>query len=79
MKIRNQKYLDAFGANLKRLRVLKKVSVESLAVHAKIEPKQVYRIETGQHSPTISTVIAIANALGIHPKKMFDFDFQFDE
>jgi DNA-binding XRE family transcriptional regulator len=71
---RNQKYLLAFGANLKKLRQAKKLSREALAAEANIEAKQIYRIETGEHSSTISTVVAIAKALGLHPKKMFEFD-----
>ena len=77
MKIRNEAYNQAFGANLKRLRTAKKLSREALAAQASIESKQVYRIEVGESSPTIATVITIATALGLHPKKMFEFDFDF--
>lgn len=77
MKIRNEAYNQAFGANLKRLRTAKKLSREALAAQASIESKQVYRIEVGESSPTIATVITIAVALGLHPKKMFEFDFDF--
>lgn len=77
MKIRNEAYNIAFGANLKRIRMAKKLSREALAAQAGIESKQVYRIEVGESSPTIATVITIAIALNIHPKKMFEFDFDF--
>jgi transcriptional regulator with XRE-family HTH domain len=77
VKIRNQAYINAFGQNLKRLRELKKLTPELLATYANIETKQIYRIEAGEHSPTISTVAAIANALELHPKKLFDFEFEF--
>lgn len=79
MKIRNQAYLDAFGKNLKKIRDSKKMTADTIGAYAKIEPKQIYRIESGGHSPTISTVVAIANALGVHPKKLFDFEFNFEE
>ena len=68
MNIRNQTYITAFGENLKKLRNAKGLSRETLGAVAGIEAKQIYRIETGESSPTISTVVAIANALGIHPK-----------
>lgn len=77
MNIRNEAYNKAFGANLKRLRAAKKLSREALAAQAGIEPKQVYRIEVGESSPTIATVVTIATAMGMHPKKMFEFDFDF--
>lgn len=79
MKIKNKEYDKAFGENLKRLRKNKKLSRETLAAIAGIEPKQIYRIETEHQSPTVATVVAIALALKIHPKKMFEFDFEFDE
>jgi transcriptional regulator with XRE-family HTH domain len=77
-KIRDQSYIDAFGANLKKLRLSKKLSRETLAAHAGIETMQVYRIETGKINTTISTVLVLSKALDISPKKLLDFDFQFD-
>lgn len=76
--IRNQSYIDAFGANLKKLRLAKKLSRETLAAHAGIETMQIYRIETGKINTTISTVLALANALDTIPKKLLDFDFPFE-
>lgn len=79
MNIRNEAYGQAFGENLKKLRKAKKLSREKLAAEAGIESKQIYNIEVGDRSPTLYTIVAIANALGIHPRKMFDFDFDFDK
>ena len=78
MNIRNEEYIKAFGNNLKKLRTAKSLSREALAAEAGIEAKQIYRIEVGETNPTISTVAALANALGIQPKKMFDFEFDFE-
>lgn len=75
MKVRNQKYLDAFGQNLKKLLAAKKKSPEDVAALGEIEPKQVYRVINGEHSATISVVVAIAKGLEVHPKKLFDFEF----
>lgn len=75
MNIRNEAYQKAFGENLKRLRKSKKISREKLAEDAGIEPKQVYRIEVGENSPTLATIVAVAGALGVHPKKLFEFEF----
>lgn len=75
-KIRNQTYINAFGENLKKLRLAKKLSRETLAAYAGIETMQVYRIETGKINTTISTVLVLAIALDTTPKKLLDFDFQ---
>jgi transcriptional regulator with XRE-family HTH domain len=79
MNIRNEKYIKEFGNNLKKLRTARKMSREILATEAGIEAKQVYRIEVGETNATISTIAAIANALDIQPKKLFDFEFNFNE
>ena len=73
--IRNQVYIDAFGQNLKKLRLAKKYSRETLAAYAGIETMQVYRIETGKVNTTISTILCIAQALEVSPKKLLDFEF----
>lgn len=79
MKVRNQKYLDAFGKNLKRLLELKKMMPEDVAAHGNIETKQVYRVINGEHSATLSIIVAIAKGLEVHPKILLDFDFDFQE
>lgn len=79
MKIKNKEYDKAFGENLKKIRKAKKLSRETLGAIAEIEAKQIYNIEVGTQSPTVATVVALAVALKLHPKKMFDFDFEFIE
>lgn len=73
--IRNDEYLKAFGENLKKLRLRKKFSRETLAVYANIETMQVYRIETAKINTTICTVLALSKALEVHPKQLLDFTF----
>lgn len=73
--IRNEEYLIAFGKNLKKLRLEKKLSRETLAVYADIETMQVYRIETAKINTTICTVLALSKALEVPPKKLLDFKF----
>jgi predicted transcriptional regulator len=77
VKVRNQKYLTAFGENLAKLLEERGKSPEEVATHGNIETKQVYRVINGEHSATISITYAIAKGLGVHPMKLFDF--QFDE
>ena len=74
--IRNKAYIIAFGEHLKKLRLNKKLSRETLAAYADIETMQIYRIEKGKVNTTISTVYAIAKALEVQPKKLMDFEFE---
>lgn len=79
MKIKNQKYLDAFGKHVKDLIKEKRKTPEDVAAIGQIETKQVYRIINGEHSTTLSVLIAIAKGLELHPKKLLDFEFNLDE
>jgi plasmid maintenance system antidote protein VapI len=78
MKVRNQKYLSEFGENLKALIASTEKSPEYVAANGNNETKQVYRAINGEHSISLSTILALAKGLGIHPKKLLDFEFDFD-
>ncbi|RZK25724.1 MAG: XRE family transcriptional regulator [Flavobacterium sp.] len=79
MKVRNQKYLEAFGKNLKKIIDAKKKTPEAVAALGDIETKQVYRAINAEHSISLSVIASIAKGLDISPKKLFDFEFDFDE
>ena len=79
MKVRNQKYLEAFGKHLKDLIDAKKKTPETVAALGDIETKQVYRAIKAETSISLSTIVSIAKGLGIPPKKLFDFEFSFEE
>ena len=79
MKVRNQEYLVAFGDNLKNLIAIKKKTPEEVAALGNIETKQVYRAINAEQNITLSTLIAIAKGLEITPKKLLDFDFDFED
>ena len=74
-KSRNTEYVKAFGNHIKKLRLARKYSRETLAAYADIETMQIYRIETGRVNTTISTLYALATALNVAPKKLLDFEF----
>ncbi|MDP4265045.1 MAG: helix-turn-helix transcriptional regulator [Bacteroidota bacterium] len=73
---KNQAYLNAFGRNLKQIIDSKKITPEDVAAHGKIETKQVYRAINGEHSTGLSIVYSLAKGIGIHPKVLFDFEFE---
>lgn len=73
VKIDSNKYLVEFGKHLRAIRLSKNLSQENLANDANIPINQVGRIERGEISTTITTLIAISKALNIPIKKLFDF------
>jgi hypothetical protein len=54
----------------------KKMTPEELAAYSRIETKQVYRIINGEHSTTLSTIYSLSKGMELHPKKLFDFEFE---
>lgn len=71
--VRDDKYIKAFGENLREIRLAKKKSQEYLGESAKLSKNQIGRIERGEVNVTISTIKRIAKSLSIHPKELFDF------
>tara|TARA_R110002012_G_scaffold164510_1_gene326902 strand:+ start:5256 stop:5540 length:285 start_codon:yes stop_codon:yes gene_type:complete len=74
-RIKDEEFLKAFGANLRKVREEKKISMRALADYSNVEYSQISRIEKGQINTTISTVKVLADALGINGKELFDFNY----
>jgi transcriptional regulator with XRE-family HTH domain len=55
----------AVGANLRRLRVKRGLSLERLARHSGVSRAMLSQIELGQSAPTITTLWKIARSLGV--------------
>jgi transcriptional regulator with XRE-family HTH domain len=70
----NQDYLKKFGENLKKARENKGYSLRSLAAECKIDHSDIAKMEKGEINITLLTVLELATALGIHPKKLLDFE-----
>lgn len=73
------KMLRLFGARLRELRKMRKLSQKKLAWEAELEMSQVSRIERGIINTGVGQIFKIAKALEIHPKEMFDFEMQEEE
>lgn len=58
------------SANLKRLRLKKKLSQEALAKAARVSISYVSEIERGNRSPALETVDDLASALGVPPVRL---------
>ncbi len=64
--------IKAFGANLRKVREEKNMSMQTLANAAEIELSQIHRIETGKINPKLTTILVIAKALDVSPKELFN-------
>lgn len=70
---RDNHYLQAFGNNLRKVRLAKGLSQEDLADKADSVLSQIGRIERGERAPNILTIKKLADALEINPGDLFDF------
>lgn len=60
------------GDNVKKYRANAKMSIRALATAALMSPSQIDRIENGEINTSVSTIFAIANALGIKPAQLLE-------
>ena len=73
---RDQKYIKAFGDNLRKLRLSKDLGQEELAHRCDIPLSQVGRLERGERSPTLSTILILARGLGVDPSVLLEFKYK---
>ncbi|MGQ0829003.1 MAG: helix-turn-helix domain-containing protein [Bacteroidota bacterium] len=71
---RDKKAIELFGKQVMRLRKQQKISQKQLAFESNISDTQIRRIEKGEIATGISTIFAIARALDIHVKELFEFE-----
>jgi len=71
--VSEEEFIINLGVNIRRLRERKNLSQQNLADTCNIPKTSIGRVERGEVSVTIKTIIKIANALEIEPKDVFDF------
>jgi transcriptional regulator with XRE-family HTH domain len=59
-----------FGFEVRRRRQWKGMTLEELAQSADLTPNYVGTIEIGRRDPSLTTIIALAKALGVHPAEL---------
>ena len=62
------------GKNVRRYRELKGLSQEELAFDADLHRTYVSGVERGIRNPTVLIVAKLANALGVDPAKLLEFN-----
>jgi transcriptional regulator with XRE-family HTH domain len=70
----NHALLQRFGARVREVREARRVTQQHLSEMLSMRASSVSQIETGDLSPTLTTVAAIARAMGVRPAELLDFD-----
>jgi len=60
------------GANVRRLRKERGLTQEQLAMETEIDLTYLGGIERGRRNPSVSVLGRLANALGVHPRDLFN-------
>lgn len=64
---------EKLGARIRELRRMKNVTLEELAFETKTDYSYLQQIESGKRNPSVKRVAAIATALKIKLRDLFDF------
>lgn len=62
--------LVAFGAHLRRVREAAKLTQVALAERVRMKPATISLFESGTLAPSLTTLMALAKALGVEPREM---------
>jgi transcriptional regulator with XRE-family HTH domain len=63
--------LQNLGNRIRALRAKKDISQETAAEGARLSPQHWADIEKGRTNPTVTSLVGIARALGVHVSEMF--------
>jgi transcriptional regulator with XRE-family HTH domain len=71
----DKKNVKLLGANIKRLREAKKLSLREMSYACNIDNSKISKIENGQINITFTTILQIALALEIQPSEILNTKF----
>ena len=66
--------VNAFASTLKKVRKEKGMTQAQLGFEANVPRSSIERMETAKINPTLSTIVALARALGVRPSVLLDFE-----
>lgn len=72
-EIRDRERLQAFGKNLRKIREGLKLSLDDVVENSDVTKGNLSNIENGKKDFTFTTLLEIANGLGVAPKELLDF------
>jgi transcriptional regulator with XRE-family HTH domain len=67
--------LKKLGANIKRLREIKNLSLRELSYECDIDNSKISKIEKGQINITFTTILQLAKALEVNPSELLQTEF----
>ena len=67
--------LKKLGANIKRLRETKNLSLRELSYACDIDNSKISKIEKGQINITFTTILQLAKALEVNPSELLQTEF----
>lgn len=70
----NDIFIKEFGKNLRKIRLSKKMSMQTLAYTINVEYSQISRIELGKINTSLNTIYEISEALDVPLQLFFDFE-----
>jgi len=73
LKANYLKIQERFGANLKKIREAKDLSLRELAAKCDLDDSRISKIENGKFNIQLSTIFELAKGLDIEPKELLDF------
>lgn len=75
MKERDKKRLKKFAVHLRKLRSKSGLTQRELATRCDIDFGKISKLENHKANLTLTTLIELAEGLGVHPKELLDIDF----
>ncbi len=69
-----QQLKEAFGRNLQKIRKSKKLSLLKMSYACTIDSSNISKIEHGKFNVTLATIVELATALDVVPKKLLEFE-----
>lgn len=74
MKDKDRKRLQKFADHLMKIRETKGLSQRQLSARCDVDYGKISKIENNKANLVLTTLFELADGLGIHPKKLLDFD-----
>ena len=73
--LQKKKARKNLGRKILSLRKIQKISQEQLAYESGLSRQYISYLESGLKSPTLDTLLSIAEAMNVHVKSLLDFEY----
>jgi transcriptional regulator with XRE-family HTH domain len=68
--------LKQFGEHLAKIRIKKGLSQRGLSSLCDVDYGKISKLENNKANLTVTTLIELAEGLGVHPKELLNIDFE---